>query len=198
MSTRAAVITGAAGGLGRVFAAALAGQGIAVAGIDIADTGPAAAAVARVGGQFTGITADITDPEVAAVAVGEAAERLGGLDILVNNAGILEFGSLEEMSLESYRRILEVNLVSQWLGTKHGSAVMNEGGSIVNISSVNGLVGGNRLTAYSSSKFGVTGLTKSAAIELGPKKIRVNSVHPGAVATPLVGRTDDDAEDTAG
>jgi 3alpha(or 20beta)-hydroxysteroid dehydrogenase len=135
---------------------------------------------------------DATSEEGWASIVDLAIATFGKVDILVNNAGILGFGALDSMSLEEFRRVIDVNLVSQWLGLKYASAVMGEGGSIVNISSLNGLVGGMNLTAYSASKFGVTGLTKSAAIELGPKGIRVNSVHPGGVATPMLGTAEDE------
>ena len=197
LAGKVAVVTGGARGMGASHVETFLSEGCRVVFGDVRED-EGRMLEKKLGENCRFVPHNVTSEEGWRAILGIATSTFGGLDILVNNAGILEFGSLEEMSLESYRRILEVNLVSQWLGTKHGSAVMNEGGSIVNISSLNGLVGGNRLTAYSSSKFGVTGLTKSAAIELGPKKIRVNSVHPGAVATPLVGRTDDDAEDTAG
>jgi 3alpha(or 20beta)-hydroxysteroid dehydrogenase len=124
-----------------------------------------------------------------------ATSTFDGLDILVNNAGILAFQPVVDMTVDDFRRFLEVNLVSQWLGIKHAAQVMNEGGSIINISSVNGLVGGAGLTGYSASKAGIRGLTKSAALELGRRRIRVNSVHPGGVATPLVGLTADDVKE---
>jgi 3alpha(or 20beta)-hydroxysteroid dehydrogenase len=127
--------------------------------------------------------------------VDRATSTFGGLDILVNNAGILAFQPVADMTVEDFRRFLEVNLVSQWLGIKHASPVMGEGGSIINISSVNGMFGGAGMTGYSASKFGVRGLTKSAALELGQRRIRVNSVHPGGVATPLVGLTPDDIQE---
>lgn len=137
---------------------------------------------------------DATSEEGWSAIVDLAVTTFGKVDILVNNAGILGFGALDSMPLADFRRIIDVNLVSQWLGLKYVSAVMTRGGSIVNISSVNGLVGGMNLTGYTASKFGVTGLTKAAAIELGPKGIRVNSVHPGGVATPMLGKGEDQVE----
>src|SRR5699024_9837249 len=106
------------------------------------------------------IAHDVTSQDAWHDALALATGTFGGLDILVNNAGVLGFGGLDETNLDECRRIIDVNLVAQWLGTKLASTVMNPGGSIVNISSINGIVGGNRLTAYTSSKFGVTGLTK--------------------------------------
>jgi NAD(P)-dependent dehydrogenase (short-subunit alcohol dehydrogenase family) len=107
---RTALVTGAAGGLGRVFAAALASQGIAVAGIDIADLQPAADAVPAAGGQFTGIRADLTDPDLAAAAVRQAAERLGRLDIVVNNAGVFPLVPFADTTPEQWRAIMSLNL----------------------------------------------------------------------------------------
>ena len=137
MRPRTALITGAARGLGRVFAAALAGQGIAVAGIDIADTAPAAAAVAEAGGEFAGITADITDPDVAAVAVGEAAERLGGLDILVNNAGIYPVIPFAQTTPARWRQVMSLNLDGLFYVTSAALPWLTESraGRIVNIAS---------------------------------------------------------------
>jgi 3alpha(or 20beta)-hydroxysteroid dehydrogenase len=141
---------------------------------------------------------DVTSAEGWERQVSLALDAFGRLDVLVNNAGILGFGSLEALAPEDFRRVLEVNLVSQWLGLKYASAVMGQGSSIVNISSINGLVGGMNLTSYSASKFAIVGLTKSAAIELGPKGIRVNSVHPAGVATPMIGRADGSVETPGG
>src|SRR6185312_11804013 len=127
---------------------------------------------------------DVTTETGWAAIVERTTSTFGRLDILVNNAGILAFQPVADMTVEDFRRFLEVNLVSQWLGIKYAGPVMSEGGSIINISSVNGLVGSAGMTGYSASKYGIRGLTKSAALELGPRRIRVNSVHPGGVATP--------------
>ncbi|GIH68074.1 SDR family oxidoreductase [Sphaerimonospora thailandensis] len=195
---KVALITGGARGMGASHVRAFVAEGAKVVFGDILeDEGRALEKELGDGCRF--VPHDATSVEGWEAVVGVATTTFGGLHVLVNNAGILGFGSLEEMTVEDYRRILDVNLVSQWLGLKYGSAAMSEGGSIVNISSVNGIVGGDRLTGYSSSKFGVTGLTKSAAIELAPKKIRVNSVHPGGVATPMLGMGEGDVQDvTAG
>lgn len=136
---------------------------------------------------------DVTSEQDWSRFVEFAVAEFGGIDILVNNAGMLTFKSFTDMSVDEFRTILEVNLVSVWLGIKHTSPLMRDGGSIVNISSANGLVGGENLSGYSASKFGVRGLTKSAALELKHQRIRVNSVHPAGVATPMVGKSAEDA-----
>jgi NAD(P)-dependent dehydrogenase (short-subunit alcohol dehydrogenase family) len=185
MTGRTALITGAAGGLGRVFAAALAGQGIAVAGIDIADTGPAAAAVAQAGGQFTGITADITDPEVAAVAVTEAAERLGGLDILVNNAGIFPMIPFAQTTPERWRQIMSLNLDGLFYVTSAALPWLTRSpaGRIVNIASAVVWLGPPGMVAYTASKGGVIGFTRALASELGPAGVTVNAITPSMIPT---------------
>src|SRR6202035_5593568 len=110
------------------------------------------------------------------------------LDVLVNNAGVLKFAKIADMPLADFRRILEVNAVGCWLGMKAVIEPMTTtgGGSIVNISSIEGFTGAAGLSAYSASKFAIRGMTKAAARELGQFGIRVNSVHPGGVLTRMV------------
>ena len=114
--------------------------------------------------------------------------RSGPPDVLVNNAGILTFAPIADMTLASFRRVLEVNAVGVWLGMKAVIDPMTKagGGSIINISSIEGMTGAAGLSAYSASKFAVRGMTKAAAQELGKLGIRVNSVHPGGVLTRMV------------
>ena len=116
--------------------------------------------------------------------------RFGGVDVLVNNAGILMMRGLLDTSKQDFERVLGINLVGTFLGIKAVAPKMIErgAGSIINISSVDGLKGSNAVSAYSASKWGMRGLTKVSAMELSPRGIRVNSVHPGGIATP-----DDDA-----
>jgi 3alpha(or 20beta)-hydroxysteroid dehydrogenase len=120
--------------------------------------------------------------------VDEAVETLGGLDVLVNNAGILRFAALTEMPLEDYMQVVNINQVGTFLGMRAAAKPMMAAGkgSIVNISSIEGLAGMPYLTAYTSTKFAIRGMTKVAALELGPHGIRVNSVHPGMIETDMV------------
>jgi 3alpha(or 20beta)-hydroxysteroid dehydrogenase len=130
---------------------------------------------------------DVTSEDGWAAAVDTAVGAFGRLDVLVNNAGVLLHAPIVDMTLDDLRRVLDVNLVGTWLGIRAVVKPMaaNERGSIVNVSSIEGFVGAAGLSAYSASKFGVRGLTKTAAQELGRYGIRVNSVHPGGVMTPM-------------
>jgi 3alpha(or 20beta)-hydroxysteroid dehydrogenase len=191
---KVALITGGARGMGASHVRTFLAEGAKVVFGDILeDEGRTLAKELGDGCLF--VPHDATSEDGWIAIVDRATSTFGGLDILVNNAGILAFQPVADMTVEDFRRFLEVNLVSQWLGIKHASPVMGEGGSIINISSVNGMFGGAGMTGYSASKFGVRGLTKSAALELGQRRIRVNSVHPGGVATPLVGLTPDDIQE---
>jgi NAD(P)-dependent dehydrogenase (short-subunit alcohol dehydrogenase family) len=182
---RTALVTGAAGGLGRVFAAALAGQGIKVAGIDIADFGAAAGAVAAAGGELIGITADITDARASAAAVREAAERLGGLDILVNNAGIFPLVPFEETTPAQWRQIMSLNLDGLFYVTSAALPWLRRSpaGRIVNIASAVVWLGPPGMVAYTASKGGVIGFTRALSSELGPAGITVNAITPGMIPT---------------
>ena len=131
---------------------------------------------------------DVTSETDWAAAVATVLEVFGRLDVLVNNAGVLKFGSIADMPLTDFRHILDVNAVGCWLGMKAviGPMTAAGGGSIINISSVEGFTGAAGLSAYSASKFAIRGMTKVAAQELGQLGIRVNSVHPGGVLTSMV------------
>jgi 3alpha(or 20beta)-hydroxysteroid dehydrogenase len=131
---------------------------------------------------------DVTSEADWAAAVALATDAFGKLDVLVNNAGILTFATICDMTLEDFRRVLDVNAVGCWLGMKAVIGPMKGagGGSIVNISSTEGFTGAAGLSAYSASKFAIRGMTKAAAQELGQFGIRVNSVHPGGVLTRMV------------
>jgi 3alpha(or 20beta)-hydroxysteroid dehydrogenase len=188
---KVALVTGGARGMGASHVRTFLDEGAKVVFGDVReDEGRALGE--KLGDDCRFVPHDVTTETGWAAIVEQTSSTFGGLDILVNNAGILGFQPVADMTVEDFRRFLEVNLVSQWLGIKYAGPAMNEGGSIINISSVNGLVGGAGMTGYSASKYGIRGLTKSAALELGPRRIRVNSVHPGGVATPMVGLTADD------
>lgn len=137
---------------------------------------------------------DVTDPHAWAAAVALAEENYGPVSVLVNNAGVLAQGPLVDGSPEEFRRVLDINLTGVYLGMRATVPSMRKagGGSIVNISSTAGLIGYAYLGAYVASKWGVRGLTKAAALELGPDNIRVNSIHPGPIRTPMTAEIGDD------
>ncbi len=129
---------------------------------------------------------DVTSEENWAYVVKATQDKFDQLDVLVNNAGITTSKSILDTSLEDYRKIIEINQVSVFLGMKAVIPAMKEAkqGSIINISSINGLVGG--AIGYTDSKFAVRGMTKAVALECAPYGIRVNSIHPGVIATPMI------------
>lgn len=181
------LITGASRGMGEAAARRVAEEGARVVIADILDDlGKAVADDLGEAARFVHL--DVASAAEWAEAIATTERELGRLDALVNNAGILAFGGLADMPEEDYRRIIEVNQVGVFLGMQAAVPALERagGGSIVNLSSVEGLGGGAFLTAYTASKFAVRGMTKAAAIELGPQGIRVNSVHPGAIRTDMV------------
>lgn len=188
-------MTGAASGIGRAIAHALAEQGATVLVADI-DENTALAVVAEIvdaGGSAEAVPLDVTDEDQRVEAIDEALERHQRLDILVNNAGIGGGdGSIEDMTVVGWRRIQAVNSEGVMLGCKHGVRAMKQsgGGSIVNMSSIAGIVGAPQLAAYCASKGAVRMLTKSVALHCARKGygIRCNSVHPSYTDTPMVDR----------
>src|SRR5258706_6137462 len=184
---KVALITGGVGGMGKARVRHVVAEGARSALGEVLDDGGRAVAD-KLGEQACRyVHHDVTDEADWAAAVALAAEAFGRLDVLVNNAGVLKFASIAEMPLAEFRQILEVNAVGCWLGMKAVIEPMKAagGGSIVNISSIEGFTGAAGLSAYTASKFAVRGMTKVAAQELGPLGIRVNSVHPGGVLTRM-------------
>jgi 3alpha(or 20beta)-hydroxysteroid dehydrogenase len=181
---KVAIITGGARGMGAATCRLFVAEGAKVAIADLLDDAGTALA-AELGDAARFYHHDVTSEAAWASLVGAVEADLGPIDILVNNAGILLFRTLLETTLADYEKVLKVNLVGEFLGIKAvAPAMVGRGrGSIVNISSVDGMKGANGLAAYSSSKWGVRGLTRVAALELGHKGVRVNSVHPGGVDT---------------
>jgi 3alpha(or 20beta)-hydroxysteroid dehydrogenase len=185
---KVALITGGARGMGKSHVRHFVAEGARVVFGDVLDDKGAYVA-AKLGDQSCRyIHHDVTCEADWAAAVALATDTFGALDVLVNNAGILAFAPIADMALADFRRVLEVNAVGCWLGMKAVIEPMTKagGGSIVNISSIEGFTGAAGLSAYSASKFAIRGMTKAAARELGQFGIRVNSVHPGGVLTRMV------------
>lgn len=179
------IITGAAQGMGATHARTCIEAGAKVVLTDInAEKGQALAA--ELGSQALFIQHNVTSEDDWEQVIAATQAHFGTINVLVNNAGITQSKSILETSLDDYRRILEINQVSVFLGMKAviPSMQASKQGSIINISSINGLVGG--AIGYTDSKFAVRGMTKAAALECAPFGIRVNSVHPGVIATPMI------------
>jgi 3alpha(or 20beta)-hydroxysteroid dehydrogenase len=187
LAGKVALITGGARGMGRSHARHFVAEGARVVIGDLLDERGEAVAAKLGADACRYVHHDVTSEDDWARAVATTLDDFGRLDVLVNNAGILRRAPIAEMPLAEFRDVLEVNVVGCWLGIKHVIAAMTAagGGSIVNISSIEGLVGAAGFSAYSASKFAVRGVTKAAAQELGQFGIRVNSVHPGGVLTPM-------------
>jgi 3alpha(or 20beta)-hydroxysteroid dehydrogenase len=185
---KVALITGGARGMGKSHVRHFVAEGARVVFGDVLDDRGAAVAAGLGEQSCRYLHHDVTSEDDWAAAVALAVDAFGKLDVLVNNAGVLAFAAIAEMPPADFRRILEVNAVGCWLGMKAVIDPMTKagGGSIINISSIEGLTGAAGLSAYSASKFAVRGMTKVAAQELGQFGIRVNSVHPGGVLTRMV------------
>jgi SDR family mycofactocin-dependent oxidoreductase len=196
-----ALVTGAAHGQGRATALALAREGARIAAIDVARTLPypgyalgsaddlatLAADCRQLGAECLTFVADVRDDAAVSAAVRETAQAFGRIDILFNNAGICAYGLAHELTEEAWDAMLDINLKGSWLVARRVIPLMiaQRAGVILNNSSVAGLRGMARLSHYAASKWGLTGLTKSWAIELAPYGIRVNSIHPTGVNTPM-------------
>jgi 3alpha(or 20beta)-hydroxysteroid dehydrogenase len=184
---KVALITGGARGMGKAHARHFVAEGARVVIGDVLDEKGGAVATALGAPHAVFVHHDVTSEADWARAVATAVDTFGHLDVLVNNAGILRHAGIADMALAEFRAVLDVNLVGCWLGIKAVIAPMTDagGGSIVNVSSIEGFAGAAGLSAYSASKFGIRGVTRSAAQELGQFGIRVNSVHPGGVMTSM-------------
>lgn len=182
------LVTGANGGLGRSHVAGLLGSGALVLACDLHD-----GCASQDHGRLSYARLDVTDEAQWTAAVA-AAERLGPLRGLVNNAGLLTHGSTETATTEDWEATIAVNLTGAWLGMRAAIPAMRRagGGCIVNVSSTAGMQGYAGVAAYVASKWGLRGLTKAAAVELGGDGIRVNSLHPGPVRTPMIDGYGDD------
>ena len=186
---KVALVTGAASGIGRASALMLADQGAKVALTDINSDGVREVAT-QIGASAIGIAHDVTSEDAWIDALDQTVAQFGKLHILVNCAGTAIAGSVEETSLEDWRALHALDLDSVFLGCKHGIRHIagSGGGSIVNISSIYGIIAGHNLAAYNSAKAAVRHLTKSVALHCARQKnnVRCNSVHPAFVDTPIL------------
>jgi len=187
---KVAIVTGAAQGIGAAYARHLAtcGATVVLADVDEQLVAQTAEKIAADGLNAWGAGVDIADPERCDALVLDVVARSERIDVLVNNAAIYRVGLIEGERLDDFNRILAVNLTGTFLGIRACIPALRDagGGSIINISSVAGLDGFSGHAAYGSSKWAVRGLTKIAALELGEYRIRVNSIHPGAIDTPMI------------
>lgn len=179
------LVTGSAQGMGETHVRRFIQEGAKVVLTDLnIEKGQALAD--ELGENALFIKQDVTSESGWERVISQIEQHFGSVDVLVNNAGITMSKSILDMSLGEYRRIIEINQVSIFLGMKAVIPAMKKAksGSIINISSINGLVGG--AIGYTDSKFAVRGMTKAAALECSPFGIRVNSVHPGVIETPMI------------
>jgi 3alpha(or 20beta)-hydroxysteroid dehydrogenase len=188
-----AIVTGAARGMGAEHVRGLVRAGARVVATDVLDAEGEALA-ADVGDRVRYRHLDVTQVADWTAVVAETEADWGPVGVLVNNAGVVTFGSIDELAPADWQRTIDINLTGVWLGMHSVVPSMRRagGGSIVNISSTAGLQGYANIGAYVASKWGVRGLTKTAAIELGAAGIRVNSIHPGPIDTPMIAGLPDD------
>lgn len=189
LTGKVALITGAARGQGAAEARLFAAEGAKVVLTDVLDD--EGEVVAKdLGGPEVGrfVHHDVTEPAEWSSAVSSAVDAFGRLDVLVNNAGVFRYTPLATTPVEDFDEVIRINQRSVFLGMQAVIAPMTDagGGSIVNVSSIAGLRGSAGTAAYSASKWAVRGMTKVAAAELAPLRIRVNSVHPGIIDTPML------------
>lgn len=194
LKDKVAIVTGAAGGIGRAVAERFAAEGAKVVVADIAvDRGRAVADKLGSAGHF--VKLDVTSEDNWQAAIAEAVDKFGALHVLVNSAGIGLGKTVEDITLEEWRRVHAIDLDGVFLGCKHGVAEIKKhthrlGGSVINISSISGIIAGANMAAYNSAKAGVRLLSKSVALHCAKSgyNIRCNSVHPTFIDTPILDR----------
>lgn len=188
---KTALLTGAASGIGRATAIKLASEGAAVVVADLHEQAAQAvvAEITGAGGKAVAFGGDFTSPAVNEAAVAFAVEKFGALNLAFNNAGIVgPQGPLHEVDIEGYKKLIDINLHAVFYGLKYEipAILAAGGGAIVNTASILGLVGTSGYVPYVTAKHAVSGLTKSAALQYSSQGVRINSVHPGYIDTPLL------------
>ncbi len=181
-----AIVTGGARGMGASHVRGLVAEGAKVVFGDILDE-EGKKLEEELGDSSLYVHLDVTQPSQWADAVSTTEKLFGPVDLLVNNAGIVAFGPIDKMAPDEFRRVIDINLFGTFLGMQEVIPSMRKAGKgvIINISSTAGLMGYANIGAYTASKWGVRGLTKAAAMELGTDGIRVVSIHPGPIRTPM-------------
>ena len=185
---RVAIVTGASSGIGRAAARALGAEGarVTLTARRAARLGALAHEIEAAGGAALPLAGDVTDPDFRARVVRETVERFGGLDHLVSSAGVIAFGTIETTGLDAWRRMFALNVEAAFdllrLSVPH---LLERKGSVVHVSSVNGIRSFPGVLAYNSSKSALDQLTRCAALELAAKGVRINSVNPGVTRTEL-------------
>lgn len=202
LENKIAIITGASNGMGASHAKMFVEEGAKVVMTDV-DVDKGKELANKLGENALFIQQDVSNEDDWKRVIEEAEKTYGPVNILVNNAGISIFGYIEDLTLEQYKKVININQASVFLGMKYVLPSMKKanGGSIVNISSMSGFIGTPGFVSYDASKFAIRGMTKTAALEFANYNIRVNSVHPGLVATPLIlenGSEETNKELTAG
>lgn len=202
LNNKVAIVTGGAMGIGKAAALALAREGakVAVADIDVQGGEATAAEIRQAGGEGffqktdVGVSADVE------ALVAATVQRYGKLDAIFNNVGVAIGGAVADMSEEDWSRVLNINLTGIWRGMKYAipHMIKNGGGSIINTSSVQGLVGFKGWSGYAASKGGINSLTQQAAVDYAPHNIRINAIAPGTIMTPMNEQLIKNADDPEG
>lgn len=181
-----ALVSGGARGMGAAHVRGLAAEGSKVVFGDILDD-EGRRLQEEVGGSVRYVHLDVTKDDDWEAAIAVAENEYGPIGLLVNNAGIVSYGAVDVMDPDEFRRVIDINLIGTFLGMHYAVPSLRKagGGAIINISSTAGLMGYATIAAYGASKWGVRGMTKAVAMELGGDNIRVMSIHPGPIRTPM-------------